>query len=130
MANIYHLGNVLTRPVGESVTEEIEVAGRSVTLTLTNHDDLVELKVSGQSEIDDLCARCGVSVKLPIVFDTTFKVKDEATDDEIEDGVIVMDRHAGIDLDQIVLEAVELARPTITYCPKHEEKSPKPFVIE
>lgn len=130
MANIYHLGTILNRPVGESSTEFIQVNDRPVSVTVTNMDNFVELKVSGDSTIDEACARCGVMVAEPVKYDVTLKVQAEATADEIEDGVLVMDRHSGVDLDQIVAEATELARPTIIYCAKHRSKSPKPFVIE
>ena len=130
MANIYPLGTILNRPVGETSTETVEISGQPVSVTLTNMDDFVELTVTGDSSIDDACARCGVAVTEPIHFTSTLKVKAEATDDEIEDGVLVMDRHASVDLEQIVTEAIELARPTLVYCPEHQGESPKPFVIE
>lgn len=130
VATKYSLGVILNRPVGESVTDQLDVDGHQVNLTTVNFDDFVELTVAGEAALQDVCARCDAEVSLTVPFSNTVKVQAEATDDELEDGVVVLDRHSQIDLSQVVAEAIELARPSITYCEKHATSTAKPFVIE
>ena len=130
MATPYSLSGILNQPVGTSTTEVVEFDGLKVQVAITNLDEFVELTVEGQTTLNELCARCDTEVELPLSFASTVKVQDSATDSEIEDGVVVSDRHGQVDLSQIVSEAIELARPSLVYCKKHQTAIPKPFIIE
>ena len=130
MAQIINLSNILNRPVGEVETQELNVLGNQVTVTLTNFDDYVDLQVKGTSEFKDLCARCAKDVTVTVPFESSLKVKDVLTEKDVEDGVLALNRHAGIDIEKVVSEAIELSRPTLVYCAAHKSKPPKTFVIE
>lgn len=130
VAHPYQLGSILNQPIGHSVTELIQVGGQPVTVTTNNYDDFVGLNLTGNVKLAESCARCGEPVTLNLPINADFRIKAEPSETEIEDGVIELDRHAAVDLEQLVAEATELARPILAYCSKHQTASPKPFVIE
>lgn len=101
----YHVGNLLQTPLDTTETVELNLPdGQPVKVVLHNGEGGVTVEITGTVTVDDVCARCGDPLQLPVTL----------IGDEIETEIV----NGAVNLASMAADEVELARPLLPYCKK------------